>query len=239
MPIDEHALERWLLRQAVAWALIIPVLAWWMHAQGLEMTQFVALGGAACVGHVCLVRALGAGGTMADRVTLGRGVLLLACTGIAWHHEAVAWLPWIGIGLALLGDLLDGFCARRFGATEAGATLDMETDQSTTLLLAFLLLGCQGVGAWVLLLPGLRYAYILMLTRLGISNRDPKPCDGDNRRAKLICALMMVLLFTGLCPFANQAAAELCAGVSLLLLVFSYGSDVRFLLRRRRAERVR
>ena len=111
--------------------------------------------------------------------------------------------------------------------------LDMETDQTTTLSLAFLL-HMNGVGPWVYPLPGFPYVYTLLLRGLGIRAADPKPCDGDNRRAKVICALMMILLLAGCAPFVTPVVANILAAVSVLLLTYSYSSDVRFLLMRRR-----
>ena len=229
------AIRRWLLVQAIAWIVLIPTVAAWVGSAGLRFGQFALWGIVALVSHVALLRVLGAGGTLADRVTLSRGALMLVCSGAAWGAGEIGWLIWSGLGVALLGDLADGWCARRYGATAAGAILDMETDQSATLCLAFLLHGVVGIGAWVYLLPGLRYGYILLLRSVGEHADDPKPCDGDNRRAKVICAVMMILLILAVSPVISPFGATLCAGISAGLLTCSYGSDVWFILRHRRA----
>lgn len=235
--IHSTALDRWLLAQALFWTVVIPTVAWWIEASGVHTMQFVVWGSSMLFGHLILVRVLAAGGTVADWVTILRGALLLSCCGLAWTSEGLTWILWVGLGIALLGDLLDGWCARRFGGSDAGAMLDMETDQASTLCLAFLL-HAAGVGPWVYLLPGFRYGYILLMRLLRVSAADPKPCDGDNRRARLICAVMMLLLFVAVTPGVNTVVANSCAGIPVVLLAFSYGSDIRFLLRRRRVERV-
>lgn len=237
--IHTAALDRWLLAQAVGWTVLILTIGSWIEVAGLQTRQFHVWGAIMLVSHVTLHRALGAGGTVADRVTIARGVLLLACSGLAWSSRGVTWLLWCGLGVALLADLADGWCARRFGATQAGAVLDMETDQSTTLCLAFLLHAVVGVGPWVYLLPGFRYCYILLLRVLRVPAFDPKPQDGDNRRARLICGLMMALLFVAVTPGLDLLVATVCAGVSVALLAYSYGSDVLFVWRRRHLERVK
>lgn len=227
------ALDRWLIVQAVAWIVVISAVLLWVEDAGLVTDQFALWGITALTSYVALVWVLGAGRSVADVVTLTRAALLLGCSGFAWVQGEIGWLVWTGLGIALLGDLVDGWCARRYGPTAAGAMLDMETDQLATLCLAFLLHGVVGVGAWVCLLPGFRYLYVLLLRGAGVSARDPKPCDGDNRRAKTICAAMMILLFLGLTPSISLSVSSLCAAISVAMLAYSYGSDVRFIFQRR------
>ena len=233
MPINQTALDRWLLTQALVWAVLIPAVAVWVEIEGPARPQFFVFGGVMLVSHIVLVRVLGAGRTVADGVTLVRGLALWICTFLAWSSGVISWGLWVGLCLAVLADLLDGWCARRFGASDAGAMLDMETDQATTLSLAFLL-HMNGVGPWVYVLPGFRYAYLLLMRGLQIRAADPKPCDGDNRRAKVICALMMILLLAACAPFATPLLANIMAAVCVLLLAYSYSSDVRFLVVQRR-----
>lgn len=237
MTLHTKALNRWLLVQACTWCPVLLGLGWWLSIAGRSMAQYWVWAGLVLVSHLTLLRVLGAGSKLADKVTLARGALFLACAGLAWGADGITPLLWSGICLAVAADLLDGWCARRFGGSEAGAMLDMETDQATTLGLALLLLAGAGVGAWVLLLPAFRYGYVLLMRSFGITPDDPKPCDGDNRRARLICALMMILLLAGLCPWVPHPWPAVAAAISIGLLTWSYSGDVRFLLRRRRVLR--
>ena len=129
--------------------------------------------------------------TLADGVTLARFVGLLAICAAAVTTGRITWLIWIGMFAVVCSDLLDGWCARRFGVSEEGAILDMETDQFTTLGFALVAATFAGVGVWILLLPAFKYANILFLVFVRLPAHDPKPRDGDNRRGRIICALVL------------------------------------------------
>ncbi|MCB9889255.1 MAG: CDP-alcohol phosphatidyltransferase family protein [Planctomycetes bacterium] len=225
------ALGRWMLIQAVLWGA---ALAWLATTNSRSEWQLVLVLGATASSYAALWRLLGAGRVLADYVTLGRFLLLLSAFGCAHAGPTMGWWPWLGCVAAVAADLLDGYCARRFGGSEAGAVLDMETDQFATLLLAWLLHQVVGVGAWVLLLPAYRYGFVLLSRLLQLPAHDPKPRDGDNSQARLICAAMMVLLLLGLMPGMPTILSHGAAGLALCGLTWSYGSDLWFLLRRRR-----
>ena len=234
-------LRRWLLVQALLWGPALIALPWTISAvssrggaaEGLPASWLFAVwGGAAGTSYVVLWFVLGAGRRVADFVTLLRFVGLLAVTFFIWRAGGPTWGLWAACVAVVCADLLDGYFARRFGGSDSGAVLDMETDQLTTLALAILLHAVCGVGAWVLLLPGFRYLYILFLLPMGMPVHDPKPRDGDNRRAKYICAAMMVLMLIALMPTVADATRSAVCGVAVLLLAWSYVSDVVFLVRR-------
>ena len=91
----------------------------------------------------------------ADYVTLARG-LLLSCAGgfiaLPRPHGRLGWVPGILYLLALIGDGLDGYVARRRARlTALGETLDLEFDALATLLGSGLALLYRQVPDWYLL----------------------------------------------------------------------------------------
>ncbi len=188
----------------------------------------------AMVALLSLWTQLGSWCSVADGVTRGRGLLL--CGAFLWAGEAPAasggWLLWTLLAAAVLADLLDGWAARRFGGSEQGALLDMETDQLTTFVLAWL--GAAKVGPWLLLLPAFRYGYVLAGSWwLGLPVHDPKPRAGDNRQAKLLCALVMAAQLTLLAPIVPLTVAQGLGALAVAALVWSFGSDLVWLLHTR------
>lgn len=199
------------------------------HAVTWPVTATAAL---ALLSYLALWRVLRAGRFVADWVTLARFLVAAGCAvGAAWTG-GVSWVLWTGLLVAVCGDLVDGYCARRYGGSDAGAALDMEADQFATLLLAVLGVRFAGLGGWLLLLPGLRSGYVLWMHGRGGPAHDPKPLDGDNRRARLICAVMLALQLAILLPCLPLVVRRAAAGVAVALLAYSFGSDVWQLRRR-------
>ena len=223
--------QRWLLTQVLLWAALLVYVPLSVGAVGRTATQAAVWLGAMAASFAALFLAIGAGRRVADYVTTARFVGLLAVCWIAWTGDGLGWWLFAAAVGVVSADLLDGLCARRFGGSPAGALLDMETDQFTTLALALLIHGTVGVGPWVLVLPGFRYAYVAYMQLSGGPAHDPKPCDGDNSRARLICAAVMVLMLVALLPAASFLVSSLACGVAIVLLAYSYGSDLVFLSR--------
>lgn len=172
-------------------------------------------------------------GRLADWCTLARAALLAATLLLAGTGAASATLLFALCAVALAADLLDGKIARRTGPTEHGAVLDMEADQLATLQLAVLAVA-TGVGAWALLLPAYRYAFVLLSWWRDLPAHDPKPKAGDNRRARLICAGTMVLQLLAVAPHVPLGIRQAGLAIAVAALAYSYGDDVVYLLRRQR-----
>ena len=236
------ALNRWLLVQAVFWTALLPALVWRVGLVGFEPWMAATVGGALALSYPWLWHVLRVQGRPADFVTAARFLaLLLLCIPLARLAAPAAggtpvlgswtWLALLGVALA---DLVDGALARRFGGSEAGAILDMETDQFTLLVLA---LAAQAVGAgpWPVLVPEFRYLFVLAMRAARIPCHDPKPMDGDNRRGKLVCALVPGLLLAATFPPMPATGRVLCGIAATVALAGSYAGDVRFLVRRYRA----
>lgn len=228
------ALILWLRIQAPLWVLGIPALVLWLTpttrswlVPGFELVLGLS--------YLVLWLVLGAGRKPADWVTLTRFLALLAMVHLVLLHGGITWIRWTLLIGIVCSDLLDGYVARRFGGSPAGAVLDMETDQITTLCLSLLLHQVYGLGAWVFLLPAYRYLYVLFLQSQGLPAHDPKPRDGDNSIARFICGAMMVLLLLAAMPTLPPWTRSLAAGTALVMLTWSFGTDAVFLVRRGRA----
>jgi phosphatidylglycerophosphate synthase len=172
----------------------------------------------------------------ADWITLARAGLLALVLAASQPAGGLELLPWLACIGAVSADLLDGWVARRTGGSAAGAVLDMEADQAATLILAALAVIACGVGAWALLLPAFRYAFVLLSWLCAWPAHDPKP-KGDNDRARAICAATMVLQLIALGPSVPHALRVACLLTAIAALTISYADDVLFLRRRRAAAR--
>ena len=223
----------WLRVQAVSWTPVLLAAAWLGAAGVAGWLPFVAA--YVLLSHVALVAILRAGRTPADVATIARA---LGVVELLWLDPfASPWRTWTLAACVAAFDLVDGWLARRFGGSDGGAVLDMETDQSTVLALALLVVAGGG-APHVLLLPLMRYAFVLAAWWWAIPAHDPKPVDGDNGRGRLVCAAVVVGLLAALLPCAAAWLREAATGVAVLLLLWSFGSDWSFLIARRRAQRV-
>lgn len=167
----------------------------------------------------------------ADRVTLGRTVLIGGCATVVVLALAgpLPARPWWLVALAapaLLLDGVDGAVARRTGtATAAGARLDMEMDAALLLVLSVALV--PTVGPWVLVIGLMRYAFVAAARR---RPRLAGPLEFSQFR-RVVAAIQGVALVTALVPAVPVPAARVVVGVALVLLVVSFGRDVRTLER--------
>jgi phosphatidylglycerophosphate synthase len=179
---------------------------------------------------VFLLRSLRSGRTFADFVTTLRFMGLVAWLGLSPPPLGTwAWGAAVAIAAA---DLLDGAVARRFGSSRHGALLDMETDQFVVLGFAFAVVAGGG-GGHVLVLPALRYGFVLAAWWLRLPANDPKPVRGDNRRGRRVCAAVVVGLLIALHPDVPRVVADTTTAVAVLLLAWSFTGDARFLLAHR------
>jgi phosphatidylglycerophosphate synthase len=224
-----RVLQVWLRSQALGWLPVLVLCAWWRADVFTAPWPGVAAIVMAAA-HVALVAVLRAGRRAADMVTLLRfaGVAALLAFGGAAAADA-AWSFWCAATVVVLLDLVDGAVARRFGGSEAGAVLDMETDQCTVLTLSLLVVA-HGGAVHVLLLPALRYLFVLAMWFAGAPAHEPKPKNGDNRRGRRVCAAVMVALLVALLPEMPPLARDLATAVAVLLLAWSFTDDARHLV---------
>jgi len=227
-------LRGWLVVQCAAWIAILTAISLGLGIPDGVWESTVACGGA--VSGIALAVVLRAG-RRADRITLGRllvGCLVAAAVALS---EEVSWWAWSALLLAALADLLDGRVARAAGTTEQGAILDMESDQLMVLIMAVLCVSAGGHDAWVLLLPGYRYLYVVGLMMASLPAHETRP-RGSNVRGRLVCGVVVAALLFGLAPVVSVSIARGPLLVAVMALGWSFGSDALHLFggRRHRSE---
>jgi phosphatidylglycerophosphate synthase len=136
--------------------------------------------------------------------------------------------------VALVLDLVDGRVARRTRTTSAlGARLDGEVDAFLILVLSVAV--APSVGAWVLAIGAMRYAF-LAAGWLFAWMRAPLP-RRDWR--KVVTAVQGVTLTVAATEILPSALTGVALTVALVLLAESFGRDVWWLWRNRSAARPR
>jgi phosphatidylglycerophosphate synthase len=162
----------------------------------------------------------------ADRVTLGRTVLIGGCATIAvlaLAHD-LPDRPWWLLALvvpALALDGVDGFVARRTGTSSAaGARLDMEMDAA--LLLVLSTVAILSLGWWALAIGGMRYVFVAAAYfRPQLSG----PLAFSQFR-RVVAAVQGVSLAIALAPVTPLPLARGVVATALVLLLVSFGRDV-------------
>jgi phosphatidylglycerophosphate synthase len=169
----------------------------------------------------------------ANRVTLGRAVL------VAWLAGAVSSPDWVAqqatlivavAGLALALDGVDGWVARRCRCESAfGARFDMELDAFLILVLCVHLMLLGKAGPWVLAIGAMRYVFVAAMCVLPWLDAPLPP----SLRRKWVCVWQVASLMVCLLPVISGAVASVVLLLALVLLALSFAVDVRGLYRQR------
>ncbi len=176
----------------------------------------------------------------ANRLTLVRATLVLplaAASVLPGEFTEVAYWWMIGLStVALSLDGLDGPIARRTGTESAfGARFDMELDAFLLLVLSALVWRSGKVGAWVLLVGGLRYVFVLG----GLVWPPLRGALPPSMRRKVMCVVQGIVLVVCLGPVIPSTPAAVFSASALLLLVYSFGVDTWWLVRTAGGSRTR
>ncbi|WP_328189264.1 CDP-alcohol phosphatidyltransferase family protein [Marinobacter sp. OP 3.4] len=167
----------------------------------------------------------------ADRVTLGRAVLVLFLASLTFHPELLQRMAWPYALLclaALVMDGFDGYVARRTGtASRFGARFDMELDAFFILMLCIALMVLGKAGAWVLLIGLMRYGFVMAGWHWEWLN-GPLP---ESFRRKTVCVWQLVTLMVALLPVTPDLFAHATLIVALVLLAGSFAIDIHYLYR--------
>ncbi|MFE1032656.1 CDP-alcohol phosphatidyltransferase family protein [Streptomyces sp. NPDC058807] len=169
----------------------------------------------------------------ANRVTLGRATLVGGVTALVADSFSGAPPVSLLVGLtavALLLDGVDGKVARRTGTcSPLGARFDMEVDAFLILVLSVYV--ATDLGPWVLLIGGMRYAFVAA-ARVWPWLTAPLP---PSTARKTVAALQGVLLLVAGADLLPRPANAGVVVLALGLLVWSFGRDVLWLWRVPRA----
>ena len=167
---------------------------------------------------------------LANWVTLFRLNLVALMLLAVWPGEPGSLQSWVLFTIAATALVLDGvdgwLARRRREASEFGERFDMGADTAFTVIITLCLVTFGLVGAWVLLLGLLRPAFALA-GRLWPTLDAPLP---ESRGRKIACAGSLACLVAGLAPPLAPLAPAL-AILALLQLAWSFGRDLRYLLR--------
>ncbi|OIJ85511.1 hypothetical protein BIV25_43750 [Streptomyces sp. MUSC 14] len=169
----------------------------------------------------------------ANRVTLGRATLVGGVTALVADSFESSPPVTVLVGLtavALLLDGVDGQVARRTGtSTPLGARFDMEVDAFLILVLSVYV--STQLGAWVLLIGGMRYTFVAA-ARLAPWLNAPLPPSFARKTVAAVQGIALLVAGAELLPhLANLAIVLLALGS----LVWSFGRDVHGLWRTSRA----
>ncbi len=172
----------------------------------------------------------------ANRVTLGRSILVGGVTAlVADSFQSPPPLSLL-VGLtavALILDGVDGKVARRTGTSTAlGARFDMEVDAFLILVLSVYV--SMAHGPWVLLIGGMRYAFVAA-ARFWPWLNAPLPPSTARKTVAATQGVFLLVAASGLLP---HLAATAVVATALATLVWSFGRDVLWLYRTSRVEEV-
>lgn len=171
----------------------------------------------------------------ANRATLFRSGLIIALVAASpfistASSEAALWLYATGALIALILDGVDGKLARATNSqTEFGARFDMEMDALLILGLCLAVMVSGKAGVWVLALGIMRYLFVAAASALNWLNR-PLP---ESFRRKTICVWQIVTLLVAILPPTPPLFASITLATALLLLAWSFMTDVCWLYQRR------
>ncbi|MEV5314692.1 CDP-alcohol phosphatidyltransferase family protein [Streptomyces sp. NPDC052610] len=169
----------------------------------------------------------------ANRVTLGRATLVGGVTALvadSFRSSPPVTLFVALTAVALILDGVDGKVARRTGTSSAlGARFDMEVDAFLILVLSVYV--SAELGPWVLLIGGMRYAFVAA-ARVWPWLTAPLPPSTARKAVAALQGVFLLLAGAELLPHvANAGVVALALG----LLVWSFGRDVLWLWRTSRS----
>ncbi len=164
--------------------------------------------------------------TPADRVTMGRAVLVMLLLGLlpaVGDLTGQMALPFAIALVAIMLDGVDGLVARRLACqTAAGARFDMELDAFLLLILCGWVVALDRAGMWVMLIGLWRYGYILAGWRWPALRQPLAP----SQRRRMICAIQGIGLVALLAPGFPASWATAVAALLLALLSYSFVVDI-------------
>jgi phosphatidylglycerophosphate synthase len=165
-------------------------------------------------------------------VTLARATLAVGVAALvvdSFSQDIPVGLLVTLAAVALVLDAVDGWVARRTGATALGARFDGEVD--AFLILALSVYVAPACGAWVLAIGAARYVFLAGEWLLPWM-RAPLP---PRRWRKVVAATQGIVLTVAAAAVLPLALAQALLLVSLILLAASMGQCVWWLWRRREA----
>jgi phosphatidylglycerophosphate synthase len=217
----------------IAQVVLLAVLAMKVGLSGAAWAVGVACGVFTCVTLIrALTRANAPALGPADWVTLVRVTLVggVAALTVESVQQPVPSGLFMGITtVALVLDAVDGQVARRTGTVSAlGARFDGEVDAFLMLVLSVYLV--QSIGAWVLVIGVMRYAFLVAGRALPWLNGAKLPYRYWRKVVTAVQGIVLAFAAANVLPRSVTVTAVVGA---LALLSESFGRDVVWLWRRR------
>jgi phosphatidylglycerophosphate synthase len=169
-----------------------------------------------------------------NAVTFIRAAAVCWLAGLWYQADStldgsIAWGVSLAGILVLALDGLDGWLARKLGNQSSfGARFDMEVDSLLALVLAVLVWQSGKVGVWVLMLGLFRPAFILA----GSLSATLTAALPESGLRKAVCVIQVAALSIVLAPIVTPFVAQIMVGLTLALLLWSFGRDTLWLLRK-------
>jgi phosphatidylglycerophosphate synthase len=178
----------------------------------------------------------------ADAITLIRPGFAMVFVIITALHRT--FFPGYGIVIFLIllemTDFIDGYIARKQGASWFGGILDEESDAFFTFILAYVTHFFLGFGAWVLFLGLFSYIFrLLFLSPLFPRSEKGAPSTpGFRIYAKVACVFTLGSLIAQYAPFDLPWLTDGAAitALALLSISFLWESVLRFHIRQEGTE---
>ncbi|NMT63835.1 CDP-alcohol phosphatidyltransferase family protein [Marinobacter orientalis] len=165
----------------------------------------------------------------ANRATLLRATMVVLLVSLAPFISGLGNWLWLYGSLCLLALILDGvdgaIARATRSSTDFGARFDMELDALFILGLCVAVLALDKAGAWVLALGLMRYAFLGAGRWLDFINR-PLP---ESFRRKTVCVWQVVTLMIAILPITSTAFATWTLATALVLLCYSFFTDIHWL----------
>lgn len=145
--------------------------------------------------------------SVVDLLTLSRGAAGAILVGLIVsrlrdRRGSAGWLGWLAILYgAILCDWVDGPIARRYGASEVGSLLDIESDSWLTICAAGAAVSWGDLPASVIVPPALRYLF--MFPALRATRRDQVQAN-EPRWVLPVGMVQMLLFIAALAPFGGR-----------------------------------
>lgn len=163
-------------------------------------------------------------------VTLMRAALACALLVPLAEGRAAGWGVAVVASVALALDGMDGWLARRSGlVSRFGARFDMEVDAALALVLSLHVLAGTPVGAEILVLGLIRYAFVIAALGWPWLAADLPPSD----RRKRVCVLQIATLILLQTPLLADGWAILLARLATAAVIWSFATDILYLRKHR------
>ena len=224
-----------------AWVALVITGAWALTTVlGLAPPQALIAGSTSVGGWLLVMAGLHRSVSMwggASRITGIRAVITLWLCGLLWVPDVFSHSG-LMLGLialvALVLDGVDGWWARHYGQmSAAGARFDMETDAALILVLSVALWLIDRVGAWVLLMGLMRYAFVAA-SGVWPWLRGELPVS---YRRKVICVVQISVLLLVMPAWLSDTQSAWLVLTGLVFLIYSFAVDTLFLWRQHRKTR--